>query len=68
MKILKTKWYLYKITGKGTGIIRDKPLNAKMDGKLILANYKHAYVGWNVERGNKLAAMTAGNQMKWEVI
>jgi hypothetical protein len=68
MKFLKTKFYLYKITGRGTGIVRDKPLNAKMDGKIILDSYKVAYQGWGVERGSKLLAMTAGNRMVWEVI
>ena len=64
MNILKSKWYLYKITGPSTGIIRDKPLNAKMDGKLILANHKQAHLGWKVERGDRLER----DNITWETL
>jgi len=64
MKLLKTKWYLHKITGPSAGTIRDKPLNAKMDGILILANHKQAYQGWKVERGDRLEK----DNITWETL
>jgi hypothetical protein len=63
VKFLKSKWYLHKITGPRTGIIRDKPLNTKRDGKLILRGYKYAYQGWQVGRGDRLE-----KDITWEVI
>jgi hypothetical protein len=63
VKVLKSKWYLHKITGPRTGIIRDKPLNTKRDGKLILRVYKYAYPGWQVGRGDRLE-----KDITWEVI
>jgi len=68
MKFLKTKYYLYKTTGKGTGIVREKPFDTQKDANRALRVNKFAYQGWSSRRGSGLIAMTAGNRIVLEVI
>ena len=64
MIFLKSKWYVYRLTGAGRGLVKKKPLKAKMDAKLYLANYKSAYVGWTIDKGEYLNTQ----KITWEVI